>query len=163
LRLCDGCSQTGCTPFNNGAPSPTLAGTEDILLVHVTNTSTTVAPPTDTANVAGAVTVTINNLNGGGSGTFVVAGRIVVTRSDTLGAASTFTLTSILPSTLILGAFDYTLSNPVYIPPTIQAGQPGSGGISITVSETPEPASMALMGLGVALVAGLGLRRKLVR
>jgi hypothetical protein len=126
--------------FNNGGPSPFLDGSQDVLLVHVTNTSTTVAPPTDTASVSGSVTVTINNLNGGGSGSFVVAGTIVVTRSDTLGAASTFTLTSILPPMLILGAFDYTLSNPVYIPPTIQAGQPGSGGIAITITETPEPA-----------------------
>lgn len=148
------------TAFSGGGTSGTLSGTQNLNLASVTITTTTAPPATDTGTIALApLVVTINNQNGGGSGTFTVAGDIVVTRSDTGGTVSSFTLTSIIPSVLKLGSWSYSLTAPTYSGPTVMAPQ-GSLGITIMESAVPEPASMALMGIGVVVLAGYGLRRK---
>jgi PEP-CTERM motif len=151
------------TAYNGGATSAVLNGMQGINLAQINQSSTTVAP-TDTA-LSGIplapLVVTINNQNGGGSGTFTVNGRIIVTRSDTGGAESTFTAGSITPASLILGSWTYTLSTPTYAAPTVGAGGNGNGSLSylITESVVPEPASMALMGIGLVVVAGSGIRK----
>jgi hypothetical protein len=148
--------------FNGGVASGTLSGIQNINLAQITQTSTTVPPATDTSpGIPVVLTVTINNLNGGGSSNFVVSGNIVITRSDTQGAASTFVLGSIVPAALNLGSFVYTLGATSYAPPTIQAGVSGNGSLSILITETPEPASIALMGIGTAALAGLAIRRRI--
>lgn len=148
--------------FNGGGVSGTLSGVQIINLAQITQSSTTVPPATDTSlGIPVNLTVTINNLNGGGSSNFVVSGNIVVTRSDTQGAASTFNLVSVLPPVLNLGGFLYTLSSPSYAAPTIQAGVSGNGSLSMLITETPEPASVALMGIGTAALAGLAIRRRI--
>ena len=151
--------------FNGGATSTILSGTQSINAAQITQTSTTVSPATDTGSFGlPPLILTVNNLNGGGSGTFTVNGTIVVTRSDTTGAASTFTPGAITPAVLTLGAFSYTLSSPSYSPPTIQAGGNGNGSLGYTITEAsvPEPTSFALAGIGFAVVGALSWRRRQV-
>ena len=151
--------------FNAGGNSAVLAGTQGINVAQISQTSTTVQPSTDTATISlPPLVVTINNQNGGGSGTFTVNGMINVTRSDTTGAASTFTPGVISPLTLVLGSFSYTLSTPAYSQPTIGAGGNGNGSLGYTITEAsvPEPTSFALAGVGFAVVGALAWRRRQV-
>ena len=151
--------------FNGGAASGTLAGVQSINVAKISQTSTTVSPATDTGSFGlPPLIITVNNLNGGGSGTFTVNGTIVVTRSDTTGAASTFTPGAITPAVLTLGAFSYTLSSPAYSPPTIGGGGNGAGALGYTITEAsvPEPTSFALAGIGFAVVGALSWRRRQV-
>ena len=146
--------------FNGGAPSGNLSGNQIINLAQITQTSTTVPPATDTSpGIPVLLTVTITN--GGGSSAFTVSGNIVVTRSDTQGAASNFVLVSVLPPVINLGGLQYTLGSPSYAAPTISAGVSGNGSLSMLITETPEPASIALMGIGTAALAGLAIRRRI--
>jgi len=151
--------------FNGGAVSPLLSGTQGINVAQISQSSTTAPPATDAGSFAlPPLVVTINNQNGGGTGTFTVNGTIVVTRSDTAGAASTFTPGSITPATLTLGIYLYTLSAPSYSQPTIGSGGNGNGALGYTLTETqiiPEPSSMLLGLLGLpALVV---FRRRTVK
>jgi len=149
--------------------SSVLSGSQGINLVQTTQTSSHVGvspfnPPTnsDAATIPVSLVVTINNTTDG-SGTITVAGNINVTRSDTQGAFSTFSLTSILPSSLTLGNFVYTLSSPTYIAPTISAGGNAGGGLSIFITEAsavPEPTAVVMLGTGLVGAIGLGLRRR---
>ncbi len=148
--------------FNGGSYSGSLSGTQIINVAQITQTSTTVQPSTDTGSIALApLIVTIDNLNGGGTGSFTVNGTIIVTRSDTTGAVSSFTPGTITPPTLVLGSFFYTLLNPSYSAPTIGAGGNGNGGLSFTITETfvPEPSSMLLSLLGLPALVLFRRRR----
>jgi hypothetical protein len=156
------------TAFNNGATSGVMTGSSGINVGQITQTSTTVAPATDTANIPLApLIITINNQNGGGSGAFTVNGTFVVTRSDSSGAFSTFTPGSIAPPTLVLGNFSYTLGLPSYSPPTIGAGGNGNGSLGYfiteadvpTVTAVPEPTSLAMAVGPLALLGIAALRR----
>jgi len=146
--------------FNGGAPSGNLSGNQIINLAQITQASTTAPPATDTSpGIPVNLVVTITNV--GGSSAFTVTGNIVVTRSDTQGAASTFNLVSVLPPVINLGGFQYTLGSPSYAAPTISAGVSGNGSLSMLITETPEPTSIALMGIGTAALAGLAIRRRI--
>jgi len=160
-----GPSNTSTYTVTPAALSATLAGTQIINIAQMSQTSTQTSPPnpTDTTSFTLTLTTTINNQNGGGSGTITLIGTINITRSDTTGAFSTFALTSILPSSLTLGNFVYTLSSPAYIAPTIGVTN-SNGGLSVAITETqiggvPEPASVVMLGSGLVGVIGLGLRR----
>jgi len=96
----------------------------------------------------------------GGSGNVTIFGTINVTRSDTAGANSNFVLTNILPASLPLGPFVYSLGAITYTAPTIGGGGNANGGISILINEIPEPTSVVLMGLGVVGLGGLGVYRR---
>lgn len=138
----------------NGAISSPLAGTQIINLAQVTQTSTTVSPATDTATIPFSLITTITNA--GGSAPITMTGTLNVLRSDTQGAISTFSLTSFLPTPLVLGGFNYTLSSPTYAAPTIGAGTTANGSLSVMITETaiPEPASLGVLAMGgVALLA----------
>jgi len=158
---------TSTPSFTSGSPSGTLTGTQTINLVQTTQTSTRVgtfpfgAGQTDQTTIPVSLTVAINN-TADGSGSFTVAGNINVTRSDTLGANSNFVLTSILPTSITLGNFVYTLSGPTYTAPTISGGAGANGGISILITElaVPEPASLVMMGTSVLALGGLTVIRR---
>jgi hypothetical protein len=148
----------------NGAASSVLSGDQIINLAQITQNSTTVPPATDAAVIPLSLTVSIFNQNGFGAGNFAFSGNINVTRSDTGGAISTFSLTSIVPPSLALGQYTYALSGPTYTAPTIGAAGNGNGGLSINISEAlqtvPEPGSLALMGISLGSAFAFGLRRK---
>jgi hypothetical protein len=136
-----------------GVTSPTLAGTQIINLAQITQTSTRVAPPTDTApDLLNSLTVTISN--SGGSKIVGVNGSFEITRSDTLGAASVYHSVNIVPASFDLGGFTYTISNVTYAAPTIGAGANANGSLSAMITETPipEPATLAVLAIG-----GMGL------
>jgi len=149
-------SSLSIAAYNGGITSPTLSGTQIINLAQITQTSATVPPATDSAIIPFTFSININNLNGGGSAPFTLTGNINVTRSDTQGAISTFSLTSILPPVITLDSRQYSISSFSYAAPTIQAGLSGSGALSAVITETviPEPASLMVLGLGAtALMA----------
>ena len=147
--------------LTGASSSSTLSGTQIINLAQVNQTSTAPSTATNTANVPVNLTVAVTNTNSATTGSFNVLGTINVTRSDIAGAASTFTLTSILPPTLTLGGFLYTLGSPQYAAPTIQSSGTNNGSLSLTITETvPEPASLSLMGLGLGASVLVALRRR---
>ena len=152
------------TAFNNGAVSGILSGDQTLNLAQITQTSTTVSPSTDTGSIPLApLLVTINNVNGGGSGAFTINGTFNITRSDTTGASSTFIPGSISPVSLSLDGFVYTLSSPTYSPPTIQSGVSGNGSLGISITEraaVPEPTSIVLAGMGFATLGVIAYRRR---
>jgi len=163
---------TSTPSFTSGSPSGTLTGTQTINIVQTTQTSTRVgtapfgAGQTDQTTIPNyQAVVTINNLNGGGSANITVLGTLNITRSDTLGANSNYVLTSILPTSITLGQFTYSLSNPTYTAPTIAAGGNAGGGMSILITEAPvpgvpEPASLVMMGTSVLALGGLSVLRR---
>lgn len=91
-----------------------------------------------------------------------ITGNLHFTRSDTGGEVSFLAVDS--PSfTLAVDGQSYTVSNFSYAPPTVNSAA-GSGNVSalITSSPTavPEPASVAMLGMGVVFVGGLMARRR---
>lgn len=141
--------------YNSGITSPTFSDEQYINLAQVTLSTTTAPPATDTATRFVSLTTTVNNLNGSSgtlTGTIAFSGTINVTRCDTEGAASTFTLSNLTPATLTLGGYQYTLSNPDYVAPTLGVGGPSNGSFYATLTETPipEPASLSVLAVGAA-------------
>jgi len=162
-----GTGSTSTYTVSAAFPTPTtssvLAGPQIINLVQTTQFTTRTPPATDTTSFPISLVVTINNTTDG-SGSFTVAGTIGVQRSDTGGGVSSFTLTSILPTSLTLGGFTYTLAAPTYTAPTINATT-ANGGISISITETsvpgvPEPASLVMMGTSALALGGLAVIRR---
>jgi hypothetical protein len=142
------------------APVPPFTGSQIINIAQPVQTSTRTVG-TDTTSFTTNLAVTITNVPSGLSNTINVTGRIDVTRSDTTGAISSFTLTSILPTSITLDGFTYSLSNPTYAAPTIGTTS-SNGAISITITETvvPEPASLVMMGTSVLALGGLSVLRR---
>jgi hypothetical protein len=134
-----------------------LTGLQNVALVGVADV---VAGSGATGSVPFTTTVTITDPTG--SGTITWGGTITFTRSDSSGETSTFTL-STAPNSLTLDGSTYTIGNLVYAQPTVNAQSEGAGRISglVTVTAAPEPASIAMLGLGLVGVGGVSLRRRL--
>jgi len=96
-----------------------------------------------------------------GSGSVLVSGSLLITRSDVGGEISS--LVSMTVPSLTIGNTTYTFSTPSYAPPVVNSApnSVGAGNLSILITPTivPEPASLAMMGTGLAGILGLGLRR----
>ncbi len=139
--------------------TPTLVN-----LLNISDTTTTTPPGTDSTSIAFTDTVAITNIPPPGTtaaGSLTFSGILSFTRSDTGGEVSTFTLTSVSGPTSIDGV-TYTLSNLVYAAPTVNSTT-GVGNISGLITSTatvPEPASIAMIGIGLATAMGFAARRR---
>ncbi len=154
----------GSVSSANTLTTPTLVN-----LLNVTDTtSTDPSGPTDIFTISFNATVSLTNLPSPGtldSGDLTFSGTLSFTRSDLGGEVSTFALTDISGPTII-GEITYVLSDVSYTAPTVNSTN-GAGNISglitsigTSTSSTPEPASVAMLGIGLAGVAGFAARRR---
>lgn len=144
-------------------------------LTFTTSTLTNAPVPTPT----GGVSYNFLNINYGGStftgaGTITISGVFTVVNGSLTGTGNysatlaynvsggfgnlTLQSASITPGT-IAGVNFAPIS---FTSPTLADGTVSSGNLSTTVSAVPEPASMAMLGLGLAGVGFVAKRRRLV-
>jgi hypothetical protein len=101
----------------------------------------------------------------GNSETFSLTGNINLISGSTAGIATTFTNAAINIVNVTGSSFGITFAG--YAPPT--AGTPvtglSNGALSILVipPSVPEPASVAMLGLGLLSVGGFALRRRMAK
>ena len=135
----------------------------------------TAANPGDSFSVTYTDTITITNPSPGGpTGTFTVTGTLTATNVALTGGLFSGTTHNVYgsplsPTTIQVDGAQFSLvvsgtQDVGYATPTI--GQPvtgaaaGSLSANLTSTAIPEPASVVLVGLGLAGVAGFGLRRR---
>jgi len=163
---------TGSTVLFLPVSQSNLNGTQGITIARLGLLSTTVAPPgpTDTTTPPGiavqdTITITQNSPTIG-TGTLVINGFLSFQRADKDGQLSSFTFNPLAASnklSVTIGGTTYSIDPGIgslaYSQGTTGVG--GSGGLSInlSVSTVPEPASMALLGVGGLLLAAPRLRR----
>jgi hypothetical protein len=139
--------------------------------IDVAVTSSTLAPNSDSGTITISQTLTFTPATVGASGpagfgteVFTLSGTLTLVAGNSTGIASTFSGTV----TQVSGS-GYTVSFAGYAPPS--PGSSGTGGstgnISILVQPNtvavPEPASIAMLGLGLVSVGGLAFRRRMAK
>jgi len=150
-----------------GLTSPT-----GVVLANITDTSTTVAPGSDTTVINYVVSVAITNnptssgANSGtlGTSTITVAGTLTVTGNNSSQFNGGNVFGTIGNNGVLIGGVNYTLSGLAFVSPQISPAALGSIGATITGSfpnPVPEPASVVMLGSGLFGVIGLGLRRRI--
>jgi PEP-CTERM motif len=144
---------TAAGPQNGSTPS-------NFEVIDVAATSTTAPPASD----SGMVTLSENFSLTGTPGTmsFTLTGTFLLQNGSTGGILSFYpgSLTNIVGS-------GYTVAFAGYAPPSPNS-TPGSfndGNISLTIipNSVPEPASVAMLGLGLLSVGGVALRRRMAK
>jgi len=146
------------TAINPAGQSGSVASNFNVIDVAA---SSITAPP---ASDSGSVTLSENFSLTGTSGTesFTLTGTFVLSSGSTGGIVSSYvgTITNLTGS-------GYTVLFAGYAPPSPgSAGTgPTDGNVSITIIPTsvPEPASIAMLGLGLVSVGGLALRRRMAK
>jgi hypothetical protein len=136
-------------------PIPGVGVGISIAQISVASTASSTEGPV-TVNFTDTITISPTS---GGSGILTVMGSITVSASQT-GQSSTFTFNPTGSTTSVtIGGVTYSY-NPAslgYSQPTVNV--PNSGGLSLNIMTVPEPASLAMLGVGGLVLAAPRLRR----
>jgi hypothetical protein len=132
-------------------PATTVPGTVGIPNVNINSSGTNVG--TGTFNMNTVITVTVNGV----SGFFTETASYTV--SDGVYQANSVGFTG--PTSIVVDGSVFTISTPQATSGTVGINT-NNGAISARIQQTvvPEPASLAMVGLGLASVGGLALRRR---
>jgi hypothetical protein len=139
--------QTGSTPSNFN-------------VIDVGASSTTAPPASDSGSVPLSENFSITGTPG--TLTFTLTGTFSLLAGSTGGIVSTYngTITNVVGS-------GYTVTFAGYAPPSPGSGSGtfNDGNISLTIipQTVPEPASVAMLGLGLLSVGGVALRRRMAK
>lgn len=153
-------------PFNTAGTQSTGLGSVGITIA-TTTVDDTAPTPGDEGPVTPTVTDTITILpTTGGSGVLTLIGTLSVETTATdngLGGVNYGQLTSFTPTggvtSVVIGGltYSYTFASVHYSQGTVNGID--AGALSLVVTVVPEPASMALVGVGGLLLAAPRLRR----
>jgi hypothetical protein len=150
-------SESGTTMGTYGGLTLTFAGATGTLLVPPTGASAGQITTAGAGSPTGTFTLTINQtvptIGSGSAGTAAFTGTVTNTSSGTV--------VDFLNTTIDIGSVVYTLQQPPggydLVPP---GNNNGVTTIQMSVSETPEPSSLMLLGTGLMSGAGMLMRRR---
>jgi hypothetical protein len=131
-------------------------------VIDVGVSSTTVAPASDTGFIMVTETFTLTGTSG--TETFTLNGTLDLLSGNSGGVVTTFTGSTTVNT--ITGGSGYVVGFAGYAPPSPGSGGLGAttGNVSIVVSPNavtvPEPASVAMLGLGMVGIGGVAFRRR---